>query len=380
MPNSHFDITEIWINKNDISQTKVTKLRLDSAKLNDQQVILKIDTFGFSANNITYALMGEKMAYWGFFAADDGWGKVPVWGFATVVASKHPDVQVGEKVFGYLPMASHLLITAGKTSATHFFDVDEKRKSISPVYDNYVRCATDPGYQADREAWQLNYRPLFMTSFVLDDYVGEQLEGGLENTANSAADTRVKNVLLSSASSKTAYGAAHLLMKHKAERGANYQVIGLTSASNKAFTESLGCYDRVLTYQEIDAIPVDGLSWLLDFAGNKSFILALQKQLGKHLSKMIFIGATDVKAQDDKPIGHLDGELFFAPSQVKKRTVEWGSAGFGQKYAQAWQSFSAQIADKVSVADYAGADEIQRVYKVGLEGKLNNLEINVLKF
>lgn len=372
MPNSHFDVTEVWINKADISQTKVKKLRLDCAELSVQQVILQIDSFGFSANNITYALLGDKMAYWGFFAADEGWGKVPVWGFATVVASKHPDVLVGEKVFGYLPMASHLLITAGKTKATNFFDVDPKRKSISPVYDNYVRCASDPGYQKDREAWQLNYRPLFMTSFVLDDYVGDNFA--------SEVNSPVKNVLLSSASSKTAYGAAHLLMKHKAERGANYNVIGLTSSGNKAFTESLGCYDLVLTYQESDAIPQDGLSWLLDFAGNKSFILELQKQLGAQLSKMIFIGATDVKAQDDKPSGHLDGELFFAPSQVKKRTGEWGQAGFAQKYAQAWQSFSAQIADKVSVANYAGVDEIQRVYKVGLEGKLNNLEINVLKF
>jgi hypothetical protein len=376
MPNSQFDVTEVWINKTDISQTKAVNLRLDSAQLNDLQVILEIDSFGFSANNITYSMLGDKMGYWGFFAADEGWGKVPVWGFATVVASKHPDVVVGEKVYGYLPMASHLLITAGKTSPTNFFDVDEGRKSISPVYDNYVRCATDPGYQSDREAWQLNYRPLFMTSFVLDDYVGDKLETEQKNRAEG----KLKNVLLSSASSKTAYGAAHLLMKHKAERGADYRVIGLTSAGNKAFTESLGCYDLVLTYLEIDSIPQDGLSWLLDFAGNKGFILDLQKQLGDQLSKLIFIGATDVKAQDDKPSGHLDGELFFAPSQVKKRTGEWGHAGFGQKYAQAWESFAGQIADKVGVANYRGVEEIQQVYNVGLEGRLNNLEINVLKF
>ena len=368
MPHSHFDVTEIWINKANIAETKVKTLRLDSADLTAQQVILKIDTFGFSANNITYALLGDKMRYWGFFAADEGWGKVPVWGFATVVASKHPDVEVGEKVFGYLPMASHLLITAGKTSPTNFFDVSEKRKSISPVYDNYIRCASDPGYQQNREAWQLNYRPLFMTSFVLDDYVGDNFDG------------EVKNILLTSASSKTAYGAAHLLMKHKAHRGGDYQVIGLTSASNKAFTESLGCYDQVLSYQECEAISQDGKSWLLDFAGNKTFILTLQTQLAALLSKMVFIGATDVKAQDEKPIGHLDGEVFFAPTQVKKRTGEWGAKGFAQKYAQAWQSFSMQIEDKVSVANYAGAEEVEQVYQLALEGKLNNLEINVLKF
>ena len=368
MSNNHTDVTEVWINRNDIAQTKVVHKQVDTAALDANQVLLETDSFGFSANNITYALLGDKMGYWGFFAADDGWGKVPIWGFATVTASQHPEVAVGEKVFGYLPMASHLVITAGKSSPINFFDVDAGRKSISPVYDNYVRCASDPGYQADKEAWQLNYRPLFMTSFVLDDYVGENI------------NKDVQNVLLSSASSKTAYGTAHLLMKNKKERGLNYKIVGLTSASNKAFVEALGCYDQVLSYDEIVQIKFDENSWLLDFAGNKRLILSLQAHLTDKLSKMIFIGATDVEAQDDKPIGHLDGELFFAPAQVKKRTSEWGHEGFATKYADAWQSFSELVSDKVKIRDYNGVDAIQEVYQQALKGQLNNEEINVLRF
>ncbi|MFT5676022.1 MAG: hypothetical protein ACI808_001958 [Paraglaciecola sp.] len=371
MSNTYTDVTEIWINKNDVGQTKVVQTQIDSAALEDNQVLLKTYSFGFSANNITYAIFGEKMGYWGFFAADEGWGKVPVWGFATVVASKHLDVQVGEKVYGYLPMASHLLITAGKTSSTHFFDISEKRKSISPVYDNYVRCATDPGYRSDREAWQLNYRPLFMTSFVLDDYVGESL------LAAQAEGENVKKIILTSASSKTAYGAAHLLMKHKTERGIDYQVIGLTSASNKAFTQDMGCYDQVLSYDEAGTLAQDDASWVLDFAGNKTLLLSLQSELG---AKLILIGSTDVEAQEDKPRGHLESEFFFAPTQVKKRSGEWGYAGFAQRYAQAWQSFSALVSDKVNIRDYNGAEKIQHVYEIALAGKLSNEEINVLKF
>jgi hypothetical protein len=371
MSNTHTDVKEIWINRNDIGQTKVVQTQLDRAALGNNQVVLKTDSFGFSANNITYALFGEKMGYWGFFAADEGWGKVPVWGFATVVASKHPDVQLGEKVYGYLPMASHLLITAGKTSSTHFFDISEKRKSISPVYDNYVRCATDPGYQVDREAWQLNYRPLFMTSFVLEDYVGESV------LAAQVEGENVKKIILTSASSKTAYGAAHLLMKHKAERGADYQVVGLTSASNKIFTQGMGCYDQVLSYDEVEALAQDDATWVLDFAGNKTLLLSLQSQLG---AKLILIGSTDVDAQQEKPQGHLKSEFFFAPSQVKKRSGEWGHAGFAQRYAQAWQSFSALISDKVKIRNYNGTTAIQDVYQQGLKGLLNNEEINVLRF
>jgi hypothetical protein len=371
MPNNVTTITEIWVDKNELSHTKSVELSIDTDNLGPEQVLLNVDSFGFSANNITYALFGEKMGYWGFFPAAEGWGKVPVWGFATVVVSNHSEVQVGEKVFGYLPMASHLVITAGKTSDSHFYDIDSKRRSISPVYDNYVRCAKDPGYQADKEAWQLNYRPLFMTSFVLDDYVGEGLLAAKANGEN------VKRVILTSASSKTAYGAAHLLMKHKAERGLNYQVIGLTSAHNKSFTADLGCYDEVLSYEQVEQISTENSSWVLDFAGNKPLLLKLQSRLG---AKLILIGSTDVDAQQDKPQGTLESEFFFAPAQVKKRSSEWGHQGFALNYAKAWQSFAKLIENTVEVVDYQGSDAIDTIYKQALQGKLSNGDINVLRF
>jgi hypothetical protein len=366
-----YNATEIWIEKSNVANTKIVTKELDSNQLSTDEVLLEIDSFGFSANNVTYSVFGDKMGYWGFFPANDTWGIVPMWGFATVLESNHPEVKVGEKVYGYLPMASHLVITAGKTSPTHFFDISEKRKSISPVYDNYVRCATDPGYQVDREAWQLNYRPLFMTSFVLDDYVGEGLV---------ASEQPIKQVILTSASSKTAYGAAHLLMKHKKARGLDYQMIGLTSANNKAFTQDLDCYDHVLSYDDIAELGQDKTSWVLDFAGNKSLLLKLQKQFTDNLDKLVLIGSTDVDAQQDKPDGHLDSEFFFAPSQVKKRSGEWGYAGFAERYAKAWHSFAIHLHDKVSVAEYSGAKAIEALYHTGLKNKLNNLEINVLKF
>mgnify|MGYP006074954983 CR=1 FL=1 len=369
--NEAFKINEIWIEKSNVANTKIVEKQFNSKQLSTDEVLLKVDSFGFSANNITYSIFGDKMGYWGFFPADDTWGIVPIWGFATVLESNHTDVKVGEKIFGYLPMATHLVITAGKTSPTHFFDISEKRKSISPVYDSYVRCATDPGYQVDREAWQLNYRPLFMTSFVLDDYVGEEIV---------AAKQPVQQIILTSASSKTAYGAAHLLMKHKAQRGLDYQVIGLTSASNKAFTQGLGCYDQVLSYDEIAQLGKDRVSWVLDFAGNKNLLLNLQKQFADYLDKLVLIGSTDVDAQQDKPDGHLDSEFFFAPSQVKRRTGEWGHAGFAERYAKAWQHFAVHMNDKVAVAEYSGAKAIEALYHTGLDNRLNNFEINVLTF
>ncbi|HZF83732.1 MAG TPA: DUF2855 family protein, partial [Burkholderiaceae bacterium] len=71
------------------------------------QVRVGIDTFALTSNNITYAAFGDAMSYWQFFpTAEEGWGQVPVWGFGRVVQSLHPGVAVGERLYGYFPMAS----------------------------------------------------------------------------------------------------------------------------------------------------------------------------------------------------------------------------------------------------------------------------------
>ena len=57
--------------------------------LEDGKARLKVDKFALTANNVTYATFGEAMNYWNFFpAADEKYGRVPVWGFATVTESK----------------------------------------------------------------------------------------------------------------------------------------------------------------------------------------------------------------------------------------------------------------------------------------------------
>ncbi|MDP5032132.1 MAG: DUF2855 family protein [Paraglaciecola sp.] len=359
---------QIWVDKSHLSQTKIVEQTFDLGAIAEGEVLLKVDTFGFSANNITYALLGDKMGYWGFFQAGEGYGIVPMWGFATVVFSNCQGIELGERLFGYLPMATHWLVKPSKVSPHGFFDAHPARKSISPVYDNYLRCAQDPGYDPAKEAIQMNIRPLFMTSFVLDDFVAEHI----------ASD--VQQLILTSASSKTAYGTAHLLHKHKANRAAQYDVIGLTSESNKRFTEQLGCYDRVLSYEQLGELRTDKSTWLLDFAGNKPLILSLQQQFSAQLARTIFIGVTDVDAQQDKPKDKVEGEMFFAPAQVKKRTQEWGQQGFAQHYAQAWQSFLALIEQRLEVKEHAGAEALQAVYTQGLKGGLSNDFINVLRF
>lgn len=82
------------------------------ARSRSGQAQLRIEHFALTANNITCAAFGESMRYWQFFRAGDRWGCIPVWGFATVTESRAEGAAVGERVYGHLPMATHLVAMA----------------------------------------------------------------------------------------------------------------------------------------------------------------------------------------------------------------------------------------------------------------------------
>ena len=41
------------------------------------EVLFEVERFGFSANNVTYALLGDALRYWDLFPAEPGWGQIP---------------------------------------------------------------------------------------------------------------------------------------------------------------------------------------------------------------------------------------------------------------------------------------------------------------
>jgi hypothetical protein len=99
------------VTRHDLQQGKFIEVAMtDAARLPEDALLIKVDRFAFTANNITYALLGDELKYWQLFPAPEGFGNIPVWGFGDVIASRHPGVPEGERVFGYFPMATHLVI------------------------------------------------------------------------------------------------------------------------------------------------------------------------------------------------------------------------------------------------------------------------------
>lgn len=354
----------LLVNRGDLRRTHVEPCDDATRALQAGQARLAIDHFALTANNITYAVTGDSLKYWQFFPASEGWGCVPVWGFATVMASQCDGVVVGERLYGYLPMATHLIVQPVRLSATGFFDGAPHRTELSPIYNQLLRCTADPGYHAAREAEQALLRPLFVTSFLIDDFFGE------------ANFFRAEQLVLSSASSKTAYGTAFCLSQRAPKP---VRVIGLTSARNIEFTRSLGCYDEVLAYEDIAKLPATTPAAYVDFSGDVTLRRKVHEHFQDALKFSSAIGATHWEDFGGKT-GPLPGAkpiFFFAPSQAQKRSGPppegWGREGFMQRLGTAWGAFMQPVTAAeppwMDIVREQGAQAMQRRYLELLEGR-----------
>lgn len=329
---------------------------------------LAIDRFALTANNITYAAFGEAMHYWQFFPTGDAaWGCVPVWGFATVVESRAAGVPVGERVYGFLPMGTHLVVQPAAVRAGGFVDSAPHRQSLAAVYNQYAFCSADPAYEPAREGHQAVLKPLFTTAFLIDDLLAERGFFG------------AGQLLLSSASSKTAYATAFCLSR-RAERP---RLVGLTSPANLDFARSLGCYDTVLSYTAVGTLDAAVPAVYVDFAGSTPVRRSVHEHFGDALRYSCAVGGTHWTALGGG--GRLPGpkpELFFAPARIRKRRAPppegWGAEGLALRLGDAWQAFVDRVDGAsppwLQLRSQRGAAAVEDAYRRLLDGRADARE------
>jgi hypothetical protein len=353
-------MTDFLVKRDDLRECRIAESEL--AELTAGQALLRVDSFGLTANNVTYALFGEAMSYWDFFPAGDGWGRVPMWGFAEVERSETEGVAPGVRLYGYLPPSTHLVVTPADADDQGFLDGSPHRAALPSAYQRYLVTDADPFYRADTEEIQMLLRPLFFTSFLIDDQL-----------ADDGLATRGP-VLISSASSKTAIAAAFLLAQRE-----GVQLVGLTSPANAGFVGGLGIYDHTVTYDEIDSLDRRP-AILVDIAGDAEVRLAVHSHFGDELVHSMLVGFTHWHKS-----GAGEGELpgpapifFFAPDRVRKRSKDWGGAGLGMRVADAWHPFCDWTAGWLDVVRGEGFEALQRVYLDVLEGRVDPKTAHVL--
>jgi hypothetical protein len=353
---------QFLVRKDDLTKVRFDDFTLHADDLQPDQILVKVDSFAFTANNITYAELGNRMAYWGFFPTqDEAWGNIPVWGFADVVASRHAAIAVDERIYGYFPMATHLVMTPAKLTDSSFVEAAPHRTKLPPAYNSYLRITTEPAFSEPFESYQALLRPLFVTSFLIDDFLAdEDFFGAL-------------TVVLSSASSKTAFGLAHLLHRRK-----GITVVGLTSAGNRAFVEGLGCYDRVVTYDEIASQPKDAAVYV-DFAGSADTRRTIHEHFGDQLKYSCAVGLSH--REMNPPGKGLPGPqpiFFFAPDRIVKRSKDWGRGGLETRLNAAWTDFIPVLQTWMQVIRGNGRAAVEATYRATLAGKLKPDEGHIL--
>ena len=347
-------MTDFLVKRDDLHDTRIAESAA-APEIGPGQALLRVDSFGLTANNVTYAVFGEAMSYWRFFPAPDGWGRVPMWGFADVERSAADGLEEGRRVYGYLPPSSHLVVTPAGADAHGFVDASPHRAELPSAYQRYELTDADPFYRVDSEDMQMLLRPLFFTSFLIDDQLDDD---GLAARGP---------VLISSASSKTAIGTAFLLAQRD-----GVEVVGLTSARSAAFADGLGIYDRVLTYDEIDRVD-RGPATFVDIAGDGALRSAVHTHFGDELAHSMVVGATRWREMGAGGGGQLPGPapaFFFAPDRVQKRATEWGGAGLQERVAGAWHPFSDWAAGWLEVIRGRGFDAVRSAYLDVLDGRV----------
>jgi len=347
------------VKKSDWKQTRFVEGPVP--ELTPGQVLFRVDRFALTANNISYALSGDLLGYWRFFSCEESWGRIPAMGFADVIRSTHPEVREGTRCFGFYPMARHLVIHPGTVSPAQIVDAVPHRAGLAPAYAQYLPTTGDAVYTEKREDQILLMRGLFMTSFLADDFLAEQGYRG------------ARSVLISSASSKTSIALAY-----QVRQGGRARAIGLTSARNADFVRKLGFYDQVVLYDEVASLAREPAVFV-DMAGDGAVTGAVHRHFGDQLNYDCAIGATHWSA--DRTNDRLPGpkpEFFFAPTQIVKRSKEWGPKELSERIAAAWTRFCDASDAWLRVRRSLGREAVERVYRDVLAGRTHPADGHIL--
>jgi len=353
------------VDRSDLSHTRI--VTLPDRDLQEGQILVTLDSFSLTSNNVTYGLFGDALNYWKFFpSTEKGWGNIPVWGYATVEESLNDDIEPGERIYGLFPMTSSFLLTPDEVDEYGFVDGAQHRERLPNFYNSYHKVSMDRLYRADYENQQLLFRPLFLTAFMLDDLLASLSFYGVEQ------------IVISSASSKTALALAWLLKQR------DIKTVGITSQTRRAFVKNTQTYDTVILYDQVDdQLPMNS-SVFLDFSGSPDMVQSIHQSLGEALKASYRVGATHWQVASPKPDqSELSGPepKFFAATQHGIKLVdELGYDEVQRRVSEKLLEFYEPASRWIKAFRGVGEVAIQECYDRLLLGKTHPSEGYILSF
>lgn len=348
---------EFQVHRQDLPTHRIVDAPLE--ELAAGQIRATVDRFAFTANNMTYAVAGDMLGYWQFFppvGGDATWGVIPVWAHADVTESRADGIAAGDRLYGYFPPATSVVMEPTQVTDDAFIDGVAHRQALPPLYNRYRRVGPSTDGDADDAAILLG--PLHMTSFCL----GERLVSRGFHDADQ--------VVVVSASSKTSLGLAYALR----QMDARPEVIGLTSASNLGFVSEVDLYDQVVAYDDVAELA-QRRTVVVDMAGNPNVAAALSERLGEQLAFTINVGIThwdDARtAMAGGTVQQGESEMFFAPSFILELMKEWGPGEYDRRAGQFTRAAAEATSTWMTVETKQGLSGLADVYADVCAGELS---------
>ncbi len=306
---------EFQTSKHDYSEHRLVDV--NPGDLNEGQVRAKIDRFAFTANNITYAVAGERIRYWDFFPPQgdkqNDWGIIPVWGFADIVESKCQELPIGERLFGYFLPSQELVMRPTSINQATFIEASPHRTELPVSYNVYRRVLNEANYASEHDDQRMLLYVLHLTAFCIQEMLRKNDWFGAEQ------------ILVISASSKTSSGLGFGLVNDETAPTA----IGLTSKRNLSLVDSMQAYDQALTYDDIDSIDASKATVIVDMSGNAPLLIKLHQRLADNMRFTCKVGLThwDQAAElGSDSVGMINerSKMFFAPAVIQQGIQELG--------------------------------------------------------
>lgn len=352
------------VNRTSIGDTRIVIDQLGD--LAEGAVRFEIERFSITANTTTYAEFGDMLDYWGFWpSGDDTYGRVPAMGWAKVVESNHPGVEVDGRYYGWFPMAQFIDATVATTS-TGLRDDGPNRAAHAPVYRTFERTDLDPTHPSkagvaddaitEAEDRHALVRGLFLTGYLADGFLDANNWFGADHA------------VVLSASSKTAIGFAACAAQHD-----GLHVVGVTSPGNVDAVRGLGWYDSVITYDQVaDAVPnADSQAVVVDMAGNGPVLESLHNALGDRIAYSMVVGRTHHDAPPAAPSSGPTPEMFFAPTALVSMTEQGvDTEQFQAAMGPALADFVAGSSDWLAVEQSGGTDAATETWADVLSGRV----------
>lgn len=358
---------EFQISKSDFTQVRVIESDFHDHQLANGQILVQVEQFAYTTNNISYAIAGERFGYWKYFPTSNGtddWVVTPVWGFGKVIKTNNSDVTLNSVIYGFLPTADQVILTPTQVSQFAFVENSLHRKDLDLFYNQYEIVTENLHYSRADDNARMVFGPLHQTAFVMLHFLQDSAWKGAEQ------------IIILSASSKTSLGMAYGFCNADAKP----TLVGVTSSKNVESLDRLNLYDEIVSYDNIEGITSDVPTLLIDMSGRNEIINDLFSKLGDQMISCIQVGRThwtEPRSKSEVPREKID--FFFAPTYMVNKQKEWGKDTYDAALADFVKASTAKISTWLSYISHTSFEDLAKVHQRLSNGSVPPEEATIIQ-